>query len=603
MATAEALPDDNTADGSDQLADPAPLAQSVRRGALWSIASSVTLRFASIAVTAVVAHILSRSDFGIFTVALTALWIVTSVGELGVASCLIRADLDIDALAPTMVTVSLVSCILLAGILLEWAVPIATALGSAAAAPSIRVMAIAAILGGVFAVPNAQLQRDFKQDKLFLSSAVSFVFSTALLLVLAKSGSGAMAFAWSRVLGQAVAGLVLVFSVDKQYRPGLSRTALSMLVRFGFPLGGSNFVSYILLNVDYAFVGHLMGAAALGTYVLAFNVASWPVSLFGAMITGVSMPAFSRVKAELQRLRAAVTSSMRALGLVVMPMSALTIATARPLVLTIYGAKWVESAAVLEVLSLYGCISIFCLLIANIISGLGRSKFLLVVQLVWLAALVPAMALGVRREGIVGAAYAHIAVIGPLILPSYLFVLHRLTGTRLRSVLGAILPALLPSIAAAAAAVEVTRLLTVPIVQLAAGLACGGAIYAIATAPMLVGLLSPEAAKRLRLDQIERLYRATGRALGLPITGGKHTVGYGAAYLNRVNVEMSPAGATTDQFVRPAELSQLEQTLQLRATELRALLESGRPGTPHSARHARADTRTRPGPLAPNRWE
>jgi hypothetical protein len=203
------------------------------------------------------------------------------------------------------------------------------------------------------------------------------------------------------------------------------------------------------------------------------------------------------------------------------------------------------------------------------------------------------MALGVRRDGIVGAAYAHIAVIGPLVLPSYLFVLHRLTGTRLRSLLGAILPALLSAIAAAVAAVEVTRMFGRPIVQLAAGLACGGAVYAIATAPLLVGLLSPEAARRLGLDRIDRLYRGTGRALGLPITGGKHSAGYGTGYLNRVNVElMSPAGATTDQFVRPAELSQLEQTLQLRAAELRALLDSGRPGSPHEARHARSDTRT-----------
>jgi lipopolysaccharide exporter len=595
MATAEALPEGST-EGGPQLGEAeGQLAASVRRGALWSIASSVTLRFASIAVTAVVAHILSRNDFGIFTVALTALWIVTSVGELGVASCLIRADLDIDELAPTMVTVSLATSVLLAGALLEWSTPIAAALGSAAAAPSIKVMAIAALLGGVFAVPNAQLQRDFKQDKLFLSSALSFVASTAVLLVMAESGSGAMAFAWSRVVGQAVAGLVLIVSVNKQYRPGLSRNALSILVRFGFPLGGSNFVSYILLNVDYAFVGHLMGAAALGTYVLAFNVASWPVSLLGAMITGVSMPAFSRVKDELQRLRAAVTSSVQAVGLVVMPMSALTIATATPLVLTIYGAKWSESAAVLKVLSLYGCISIFCLLFANIISGLGRSKFLLSVQLVWLAALVPAMALGVRREGIVGAAYAHIAVIGPLVLPAYLFVLHRLTGTQMRSLLRAVLPSLLPAIAAAGVAVEVGHLFTKPILQLGAGLLCGGILYAIATAPLLVGLMSPGLAARLRLDRIEPVYRGVGRAVGLPVSAGKHSVNYGTGYLNRVNVEMSPAAATQDQFVRPADLSQLEQTLQLRAAELRALLDSGRPGAPHSARHARDATRQRRG--------
>ena len=74
-----------------------------------------------------------------------------------------------------------------------FATPIATALGSAAAAGPVRVLALAVVLVGVFAVPTAQMIRDFKQDKIFLANAIAFVPSTVLLIVLAESGSGAMA--------------------------------------------------------------------------------------------------------------------------------------------------------------------------------------------------------------------------------------------------------------------------------------------------------------------------------------------------------------------------------------------------------------------------
>ena len=93
--------------GRPSRGDPPSLSARVRRGALWSAVSTLVLRLATIAVTAVVAHILAPRDFGVFTVALTAYMIVSSLGELGIASCLIRADLDIDTMAPTMVTVSL----------------------------------------------------------------------------------------------------------------------------------------------------------------------------------------------------------------------------------------------------------------------------------------------------------------------------------------------------------------------------------------------------------------------------------------------------------------------------------------------------------------
>ena len=149
---------------------------------------------------------------------------------------------------------------------------------------------------GAFAVPNSQLIRDFKQGKIFLANAIAFVPSTVLLIVLAKSGGGAMAFAWSMVVRQFVMGGVLIAVAPRRYRPGLARSALSVILRFGIPLAGANFVNYILLNVDYAFVGHLLGATALGVYMLAFTVASWPYGVLGAVINSVSMPAFSRVK-------------------------------------------------------------------------------------------------------------------------------------------------------------------------------------------------------------------------------------------------------------------------------------------------------------------
>ena len=455
------------------------LSSSVRWGAIWVVANNLVLRFANILLTAIIAHILSPHDFGVFAVALTAYTIISSLGELGVSACLIRADLDIDNLAPTVATVAFSSSAILAGAMAAFATPIAAALGSADAAAPIRVMSLAVLLVGIFAVPTNQMVRDFRQDKLFLANIISFVPSTALLIILARSGSGAMAFAWSRVVGQFIVGCVLIVFAPRYYRPGLSRIALSILFRFGLPLAGANFVNYILLNVDYAFVGHLLGAAALGTYVLAFNVASWPSSVFGTVINSVSMPAFSRVKHDPNLLKKSIETSLRGVSLLVLPMCGIMMVLARPLVLTLYGEKWAESANVLTILSLYGAVSIICLLFANMLAALGRSKFLLALQIIWIGTLVPAMALGVHIDGIVGAAYAHISIIFPIVLPSYLLALKRVTGVHLTPLGKAVLPALLASSAAALAAAGAASQLSTPLIQLIAGSVAGGAVYVI----------------------------------------------------------------------------------------------------------------------------
>ena len=491
------------------------LSARVRKGALWLVASNLLLRIANLLITAVVARILSPHDFGVFAVALTVYVIVSSISDVGVSSCLMRADLDIDRLAPTVATVSIFFSAMLAVAMALFATPIATALGSAAAAGPIRIMSISVLLVGIFSVPNAQMTRDFKQDKVFLANAISFIPSTGLLILLAKNGSGATAFAWSRLAGQAVLGVVLIVLLHRHYRPGLSRSALSVIFKFGIPLAGANFVNYILLNVDYAFVGHLLGAARLGVYMLAFTLASAPYSLLGAVINNVSMPAFSRVKHDPVLLRHAMATGVRTVTLIALPMCALTMALSVPLVLTLYGTKWAAAAGSLAVLSLYGAVFIVCLLFANMLTALGRTKFLLVLQLIWIGTLVPAMALGVHRDGILGAAYAHVAVIVPIVLPSYLLALKRVTGVRVLALGRAALPALLAASAAALGAWAAASRLAPPIVQLTAGLAAGGLIYAVAVGPQALAMFGQgKAAERLRYR-----YGTAARLLGLPADG------------------------------------------------------------------------------------
>ena len=467
------------------------------------------LKLANVLTTAVIAHILDPRDFGVYAVALTAYGIVNAVGELGLGLCLVRGDLDIDSLAPTMTTVAVTTNAIQAGVMVAFATPIAAALGSVAAAGPIKVLALAMLINGVFAVPGAQLMRDFKQDKLFLATLIAFLPSTAVLILLAISGSGAMAFAWSMVVGTTVTGCVMFVSVPRHYRLGFSRHALNVLVRFGFPLACANIANYVLLNGDYAVVGHLAGPVALGAYVLAFNVASWPYSLLGFMVNSVSMPAFSRVKDDADRLKYAITRALRAILLVVMPMSALTIALARPLVLTLYGAKWTASIEPLSILAIYGAISIICILFANILVGLGRAKFVLVVQLVWVAALIPEIALGVRRDGIVGAAIAHVIVIGPIVLPIYLFGLRKVAD--LTALARAFLPVLLAASVAALVAAGIAAQFTYPLVQLITGLLAGGMAYTVIAFPYAMTLLNQEQITKLRARRILSLYKIAVR--------------------------------------------------------------------------------------------
>jgi len=475
---------------------PRSLAANVRSGAIWSFSGTILLRLSGIGITAIVARILAPHDFGVFAVATTVFTIVTAIGEFGVTSCLARADLDVDALAPTLWSVSLVSSLIMAGVLYKFAGPIAANLGSRDAARPVQVMGLVMVFWGIAAVPTAQAVRDFRQEKLFLANALSFVPSVAVLLFLAKHGSGAMAFAWSKVVGQGISCAVILLSAPKLYRPGMTRGALAVLYKFGVPLAGANFIGYILQNVDYALIGRFIGPVLLGT---------------------VSMPAFSRVKHDAARLSGAMADSLRVVMLIAAPMCTLVMALSRPIVLTLYGERWAAAAAVLSILACYGLISVVGALFSYMLVAMGRSKFVLAVQSIWLAGLVPAMAIGVRKDGIVGAAIAHIVIIGPIVLPCYLIALKRATGVRISLLAKAAFPPLAAAAAAACLAWLTASRFESPLVQLVAGLAAGGSFYVVVTAPQLIALLMRGRAIHPRVERILRAYHRSGRALGVPM--------------------------------------------------------------------------------------
>ncbi|MDH2414819.1 oligosaccharide flippase family protein [Nocardioides sp. CER19] len=472
----------------------------IRKGALWGVLNNLGLRFANIAVMAVVVRLVTHHEFGVFAVALTVAVVVGGFADWGVSAFLMRGDHDPDEVAPTVTFISVLSGAVLAGLVALAAPWLASALGAPDATGPIRVMSLCLLFGGMAAVPTALLAREFRQDRIMLSNVVGFVPANILLVVLAFHGSGAMAFAWSRVATVVFQCLAAAFLVGRVYLPRLETRHLRVVLVFGLPLAGANLVNYALVNADYALIGHQLGPALLGVYLLAFNVCSWSMAVLSAAINGVAMPAFSRVGDDGDLLHAALRRSARAVSLVALPISVLTFALARPLVTTLYGGTWAASIPVLEVLSVYGGLFVVISLLSNLLVGRGRTARALVIQVAWILTLVPAMLVGSHLTGLRGVAWAHVAVLVAIVLPLYLWSVGQLVPRAVRAVAVATLPPLFTATVAGAAAAAAAALPGPPATRLLLGGLAGGATYVLLSAPMLADFVSPH-----RLGPLARL--------------------------------------------------------------------------------------------------
>ena len=455
---------------------------------MWTGASAIVLRLSNILVMAIAARIVAPAELGVYALAVTIYGIVVCLGSCGVSAAIGRADLDADRLGPTVTTIALFSSCLLAGSMALAAEPIASAFGAPAAAGPIRILAIALFLQGFFAVQNSQLQRVFRQEVMFRANAAAFVISSATLLLLATVINGAEAFAWSRVAGNIIVGLIMLLSLDTRYRPGWQAQFVGPLLRFGVPAALGALLSQLVLNVDYVIIGRLMSTADLGYYMLAFSICSWPTTALGAVMDQVVLPAFSGVRLDGGDLRLTVLRAVRIVALAACPIGAFTFAFARPLIETVYGAKWLPAAPVLSVLAAYGVLFVLGMLFNNIMIASGKSLAMFAVQAVALVALVPVLIAGVRFGGLVGVGVGHILVILTVTMPVYAVAIKFTTGAGVGVMLRALSRPVLAALAAAGVALVATESLSIPVAKLAIGGVAGLIVYMAIAGPQLLQL-------------------------------------------------------------------------------------------------------------------
>ncbi|HXW43602.1 MAG TPA: lipopolysaccharide biosynthesis protein [Streptosporangiaceae bacterium] len=400
----------------------------------WNFSSAILGKLALTSFGILLARLLGPQEFGVAAVALVALLAVTSFNDLGVSLAIVRWPDDPAEIAPTVVTISVVTSVVIYIALFFSAPSFATALGASAATPVIRVLSLSVVTNGVVAVPAALLERYFRQDHKTIADWVHSLLSLGVSVGMAWAGYGAMSIAVGQVLGAVAGGLVIIKFAPLPLRLGFNRRKARKLVRFGMPLAGSAFIAFLVGNVDNLVAGHVLGATALGFYVLAWNLASLPVNLFSQPVRNVAPALFSRLQHDPAAMRKSFTSAATLLSAITMPICLLIAGAAVPLIHFVYGSKWTGAASALEWLGVLSAMRVLFELTYDYFVVLAKSRVVFTVQLVYLIALVPCLIVGARAQGIRGVAIAGVAVAGGVVLPWYLIELSRV-GIRARVLL------------------------------------------------------------------------------------------------------------------------------------------------------------------------
>lgn len=398
----------------------------------WSFLNTVVSRLGTLAIGIVLARLLGPEAFGTFAVATVALLAILSFNELGVSLAIVRWRDDPREIAPTVNSISILSSLVLFGVVFFTAPAFATAMGDPEATNVVRLMSVAIVINGAVAAPAAILQREFKQGRRMAIDQVNTWLGAIVSLALALFGLGAMSLAIGRIAGSLVSGLMFLIWSPLPYRFGFNRAVARRLLDFGLPLAGASMVVFAVGYSDQLVTGAMLGSTALGFYVLAFNLSSWPVSIFSQPLRSVAPAAFARMQHDPRRMNQAFADILKLVASVALPSCLLLSGAAAAIIEFVYGAVWAPAAAVLTALGIVAGARILFELAYDFLVIKGETRWILFVQLGWLVVLVPALILGARLGGLPGVAVSQALVAIMVVLPAYALLLRR-AGLSLRT--------------------------------------------------------------------------------------------------------------------------------------------------------------------------
>jgi lipopolysaccharide exporter len=475
--------------GGDAVAPTAPrserLTSTTVSAVAWQGLSFVLGRLLVLVATVILARVLGPEDFGLVSLALVFVGFVSVMADFGVSQALIYRQHSPRA-ADAALACTVVSGLLLGGITAAAAPIVAEGMGDPAITDFLRVLGLTFVLSSFGIVPDVLLRRDLLFRRRLAVQLSSQTSLGIVSIVLALAGVGP----WSLVYGQLASAMVMsaVAWSRVRYRPDLRWWRLRWsdirpLLAFGLPTAGNGLLATVILNVDYVVVSHLLGAKALGYYMLAFRVPEMVIVSTFQVVSQVVFPVFSRTRGEPERMRRGYVRMWRLQTMYGVVLGCVLAALAPYLVPAVFGSGWGPSVLPLQALAIYAAFRSLGMGVVDVLKSMGRPNLALLLSVARFVILLPALVLA-TAAGINGVAIAQVVVALVFALLMQL-VCGRLLGVPAGRLLAACAPAVTAGVAAAAGAAVVAGLTPAgDLVKLIAGVATAGVVSAV----ILLGL-------------------------------------------------------------------------------------------------------------------
>lgn len=449
-------------------------------GTAWRYVSYFSGKFMVFLSTIVLARLLAKEDFGVVGYALTAIAFLDVASDLGVVEAIVYHKEDKRTYS-TAFWISLGIGIILFGLSWVLAPLLAIYFRDERVVEVNRMIALTFPFTALGSTHEAILRKNLAFNRITIPVFFRALTKGLASIVLAFMGFGAWSLVWGQLSGTLISSIILW--IITPWRPAFEfdgRRARALL-SYGVKNIGIDFLSMILLNLDYLLVGRYLGAVALGVYTLSYRMPELLILQFARIVSQVIFPIYTKMRDIPGGLARGFRRATAYVSLVTIPLGIGLALLARPFTLVFLTEKWADAIPVIQAIALYAMLLSLMHNASSAYKAQGNFRVMTWLGLTRLALLFPALWWAVTMAGsivAVGWMHALIALIGTVI---GLIVAARMLGLPLSELFNSLWPAMLAGCVMAVAlfvVVELTNTLQ-PFIQLLLAIPTGALVYGI----------------------------------------------------------------------------------------------------------------------------
>jgi O-antigen/teichoic acid export membrane protein len=331
-------------------ADPDFKRKSVRGGAATVVGQGVNMAL-QIGTTLILARLLSPTDYGLQAMVLTLTNFFSLFKDAGLSVATVQRETLTHQQISTLFWINLAIGAFLTAIVA------ATGPFLAAFYKDPRLLWLTVASATMFLFNSLAVQH-----RALLDRSMRFTTSVKIDILCCTAGAAvavgmaALGFGYWSLICQNISGpfigMIAVW-IAMPWLPGRPRWTpdIRPMVRFGGTVTLNSFVIYLAYNTEKVLLGRFWGAAPLGIYSRAYQLANMPVQQLTASVGSVAFPVLSRMQGDAQRLRRTFLKAHSFVVSLTIPVVISCLLFSNEIVRFLLGPKWGGTAVVLRLLA------------------------------------------------------------------------------------------------------------------------------------------------------------------------------------------------------------------------------------------------------------